>query len=106
MPERIVRNYLFSKGFRFRKNDSRFPGSPDVVLPMYNTLIFVHGCFWHMHEGCSKSIFPASNQDYWIPKLIRNQKRDKKNINLLKNMGWHVIIIWECELKKKFEIKG
>lgn len=100
-PELIVCKFLFSKGFRYRKNNSKLPGNPDIVLPKYNTIIFVNGCFWHMHEGCSGFSMPKTNQDYWIPKLTGNKKRDKINIAALENIGWHVIVIWECELKKK-----
>ncbi len=98
-PEEIVRKYLFSKGLRYRKNDKRFPGHPDIVLPKYKTIIFINGCFWHMHEGCSKFVLPKSNTDYWLPKLIRNKQRDTQNIQLLESRGWTVIIVWECELK-------
>jgi DNA mismatch endonuclease (patch repair protein) len=99
-PEEIVRKYLFSKGFRYRKNDKRFPGKPDIILPKYRTAIFVHGCFWHGHEGCSDFVQPKSNQDYWKPKLERNRLRDVENVAKLQANGWSVIIVWECELKK------
>ena len=99
-PEEIVRKFLFSKGFRYRKNDSRFSGKPDIVLPKYKTIIFVHGCFWHCHKGCSDYVQPKSNQDYWSKKLERNRLRDDDNIIKLKSDGWRVIIVWECELKK------
>ena len=100
-PEEIVRKYLFSQGFRFRKNDKRYPGKPDVVLPKYNTMVFINGCFWHQHPNCSKAVMPKSNVDYWAPKLTRNVLRDKKNYERLVNEGWHVIIVWECMLFKK-----
>lgn len=99
-PEIIVRSYLFSKGLRFRKNDKRYPGSPDIVLPKYNTMVFVHGCFWHLHDGCKYAIMPKSNVDYWKKKLYKNKERDEQNQKELKEMGWNVIIIWECQLKK------
>lgn len=99
-PEIIVRSYLFSKGLRFRKNDKRYPGSPDIVLPKYNTIVFVHGCFWHLHEGCKYARMPKSNVEYWKKKLYRNRERDKHNQKELKEMGWKVITVWECELKK------
>ena len=99
-PEEIVRKYLFSKGFRYRKNDKRYPGKPDIVLPKYRTVIFVNGCFWHMH-GCSRSRLPKSNQQYWKPKIERNIERDADAKKKLEAEGWRVIIIWECELKKK-----
>ena len=99
-PEIIVRSYLFSRGLRFRKNDKRYPGSPDIVLPKYKTIVFVHGCFWHLHEGCKYARIPKSNVDYWEKKLYRNRERDKHNQKELQKMGWNVITVWECELKK------
>ena len=99
-PEILVRKYLFSKGLRFRKNDKRYPGSPDIVLPKYKTIVFVHGCFWHLHEGCKYAKMPKSNVDYWKPKLYRNRERDACNKKELEDMGWTVITVWECELKK------
>lgn len=98
-PEEIVRKYLFSKGFRYRKNVKKLPGSPDVVLPKYRTVIFVNGCFWHKHN-CPRFVWPSSNQDYWKPKILRNIERDQKNAEELRSLGWRVITIWECELKK------
>lgn len=99
-PEEIVRKYLFSKGLRYRKNDKRYPGHPDIVLPKYRTAIFINGCFWHMHDKCSDFVLPKSNIDYWLPKLMNNKKRDIQNIQLLESKGWTVIVVWECELKK------
>ena len=99
-PEEIVRKYLFSKGFRYRKNVRTLPGCPDIVLPKYKTIIFVNGCFWHKHD-CPRFVWPASNEDYWRPKILRNVERDQKNAEALKNMGWRIITVWECELKKK-----
>lgn len=99
-PEIIVRSYLFSRGLRFRKNDKRYPGSPDIVLPKYKTIVFVHGCFWHLHDGCKYAVMPKSNVDYWKKKLYKNKERDEYNIKDLEKMGWKVIIAWECELKK------
>lgn len=99
-PEEIVRKYLFSHGFRYRKNDKRYPGKPDIVLSKYRTIIFVNGCFWHMH-GCSRSRLPRSNQDYWKPKIERNIQRDADNKQKLELDGWKVIVVWECELKKR-----
>ena len=100
-PEIIVRNYLFSRGLRFRKNDKRYPGSPDIVLPKYNTMVFVHGCFWHLHDGCKYAVMPKSNVEFWEKKLYGNKKRDKKNMKQLEEMGWKVITVWECQLKKE-----
>lgn len=99
-PEEIVRKYLFSKGFRYRKNVNKLPGCPDIVLPKYKTVIFVNGCFWHKHD-CPRFVWPSSNQDYWIPKIQRNIKRDRLNVAELQKKGWHIITVWECELKKK-----
>ena len=99
-PEVLVRKRLFAAGFRYRKHDRRYPGTPDIVLPKYRTVIFVHGCFWHMHEGHPCFVMPKSNTDYWIPKLDRNRKRDAENIRKLESMGWNVIVVWECSLKK------
>jgi len=99
-PEEIVRKYLFSRGLRYRKNDKRFKGKPDIVMPKYKTIVFVHGCFWHLHENCPDSVMPKSNLDYWKPKLIKNSERDKANISTLRENGWKVIVVWECELKK------
>lgn len=98
-PEEIVRKYLFSQGFRYRKNVRKLAGCPDIVLPKYRTIIFVNGCFWHKHD-CPRFVWPSSNQEYWIPKIQRNVDRDQRNISELRNLGWNVIIIWECELKK------
>lgn len=99
-PEILVRKFLFSKGFRYRKNDNRFPGKPDMVLPKYKTIIFVHGCFWHGHD-CSLAKYPETNTDFWISKIESNIKRDRRNIDALKNLGWKVLTIWQCELKNK-----
>ena len=99
-PEILVRSYLFSKGLRFRKNDKRYPGSPDIVLPKYKTMVFVHGCFWHLHDGCKYARIPKSNVEYWEKKLYRNRERDEHNQKELEEMGWRVITVWECELKK------
>ena len=100
-PEEIVRKYLFSKGFRYRKNDKRYPGKPDIVLPKYRTVVFVNGCFWHQHPGCKAAALPKTNVDFWKEKLQRNVDRDKKQIQELERDGWKVIIIWECEIKTK-----
>lgn len=99
-PEEKVRKYLFSKGFRYRKNDKRYPGKPDIVLPKYKTAIFINGCFWHKHD-CSRFVWPSSNEDYWRPKILRNVERDMQVQALLKEQGWNVYIIWECQLNKK-----
>ena len=98
-PEELVRKYLFSQGFRYRKNVSSLYGKPDVVLPKYHTVIFVNGCFWHKHN-CPRFVWPTSNVEYWKNKIYGNVERDNKNIKLLEDAGWKVIIVWECELKK------
>ena len=98
-PEEIVRKYLFAHGFRYRKNVKTLPGCPDIVLPKYHTVIFVNGCFWHKHD-CPRFVWPSSNQDYWEPKILRNVERDQRNTEKLKSLGWQVVTVWECELKK------
>lgn len=100
-PEEVVRKYLFSKGFRYRKNDVRYPGKPDIVLPKYHTVIFVNGCFWHQHPECSSATLPATNREYWEKKLQRNAERDAAQIHQLEDMGWHVIVLWECQISSK-----
>ena len=99
-PEDQVRRYLFSKGFRYRKNVRKLPGCPDIVLPKYKTVIFVNGCFWHKHD-CPRFVWPSSNKEYWIPKITRNVERDQGNYDELQKLGWKVLVIWECALKKK-----
>lgn len=99
-PEELVRRYLFAQGFRYRKNDARLPGKPDIVLPKYKTVIFVNGCFWHAHEGCRYFVWPKSNVDFWKRKINGNIQRDLCNIQRLSEQGWNVIVIWECQLKK------
>ena len=104
-PEKQVRLYLFSKGFRYRKNDSRLPGKPDIYLPKYKTVVFINGCFWHKHEGCSSFVWPKSNTDYWKTKIAGNVSRDQRHYSELSHMGLRVIVVWECELKKPvFEV--
>ena len=99
-PEVLVRKYLFSKGLRFRKNDKRYCGHPDIVLPKYKAIVFVNGCFWHMHEGCTKFVLPKSNIDYWLPKLQKNKEKDKINILKLQADKWRIFVVWECQLHK------
>lgn len=100
-PEEKVRKYLFSKGFRYRKNVRNLHGCPDIVLPKYRTVIFINGCFWHKHN-CKRFVWPSSNQEYWHNKITGNVLRDQRNQALLKAEGWNVVVIWECELKKQF----
>ena len=99
-PEEIVRKYLFSKGFRYRKNVKTLPGCPDIVLPKYKTVIFVNGCFWHKHD-CTRFVWPSSNEEYWRPKIMGNVERDKRNLAELQQLGWTVLTVWKCELQKK-----
>lgn len=98
-----VRKYLFSKGFRYRKNVKELPGKPDIVLPKYKTVIFVHGCFWHRHGNCKNATTPKSRTEFWEDKFSRNIENDKKNVAALKNDGWNVILVWECEIENDFE---
>ena len=99
-PEELVRKFLLSKGFRYRKNDAMLPGKPDIVLPKYKAVIFVNGCFWHGHEGCRYFVWPKNNAEFWKEKITGNIQRDKHNHQLLANQGWRVIEIWECQLMK------
>ena len=99
-PELLVRKYLFSRGLRYRKNDNRYPGKPDIVLPKYHTVVFINSCFWHYHESCPGFVMPKSRIDYWKPKLEKNKQRDAVNTAELQANGWKVIVVWECELKK------
>ena len=99
-PEALVGKYLFSCGLRYRKNDKRYPGHPDMVFPKYRTVIFINGCFWHKHIGCRYYVPPKSNVEFWEEKLETNRLRDERNIIKLAGSGWKVIVVWECELKK------
>lgn len=98
-----VRKYLFSKGLRFRKNDKRLPGKPDVVLPKYHTVIFVHGCFWHRHPGCKDTTTPKSRTEYWLDKFERNFANDRAHYEALEADGWKVITLCECDINKRFD---
>ena len=98
-PEETVRKYLFSQGFRYRKNVSNLPGKPDIVLPKHKTVVFVNGCFWHAHKGCKWFVPPKSNEEFWQKKFTYNIERDERNYSKLREMGWHVIIVWECEIR-------
>lgn len=99
-PEDMVRKYLFSKGLRYRKNVKTLPGKPDIVLPKYKTIIFVNGCFWHGHQNCKYFVMPKSNTEYWKNKISNNIARDQIIYERLSNLGWNILTIWECELKK------
>jgi len=100
-PEMIVRKFLWSRGFRYRVNNARLPGHPDIVLRKYCTCIFVNGCFWHGHKNCRYYIIPKTNTDFWIRKITRNIERDRQEQLQLARMGWHCITVWECELKRE-----
>lgn len=100
-PEMIVRRFLFSKGYRYRLHDKKLPGKPDIVLKKYNTIILVHGCFWHGHSNCDNWKMPETNREYWSRKIGRNLLRDVRNQTELMELGWNVITIWECQLKPK-----
>ena len=99
LPEKKLRSLLHRRGFRFRLHDKGLPGRPDIVLPKYRSVIFVHGCFWHRHPECRYATTPESRSDFWRDKFARNVERDRKNITLLEKEGWYPIVIWECELK-------
>ena len=99
-PELILRRTLWHQGFRYQLNDKRLPGRPDIVLPKYRTVIFVHGCFWHGHKDCKYHTVPKTNTDFWVAKVARNQERDQEVWRKLEAKGWYVIIVWECQLKK------
>lgn len=99
-PELMLRNSLWHHGFRYKLNDKRLPGKPDIVLPKYRTVVFIHGCFWHGHNGCKVSHIPKTNTGFWVAKVARNQARDQEVWRKLEAKGWSVIIVWECQLKK------
>lgn len=98
-PEMLVRKFLFSKGFRYRLHDKKLPGKPDIVLPKYKTVIFIHGCFWHGHEGCRYYVVPKTRTEWWLHKITNNINKDSAAVMALETMGWKVITVWECDLK-------
>jgi len=98
-PERMVRSLLHRMGYRFRLHRSDLPGKPDIVLPRYQAVVFVHGCFWHRHQDCKYAYTPKSRTEFWINKLELNRLRDQKNAEALRAQGWRVFVLWECELK-------
>ena len=98
-----VRKFLFSQGYRYRINDKRYPGHPDIVLPKHKTIVFIHGCFWHSHPDCKIAHIPKSNTAFWMEKITRNVANDKKHKETLESEGWRVITLWECEIEKDFD---
>ena len=100
-PEKVVRSELWRRGYRYRLNDRRLPGTPDLVLPKYRAVIFINGCFWHGHRGCAKYVVPKTNVEFWREKVARNIARDELNAQRLDTLAWTVITVWECELSKK-----
>ena len=103
-PEVALRRALWRRGFRYRVNVKNLPGSPDIVLPKHRTVVFVHGCFWHGHNGCKEFTVPKTNTEFWVKKVARNQERDQEVWRKLEAKGWSVVIVWECELvKAKFD---
>lgn len=101
--ELAVRKYLFARGYRYRLHVRNLPGKPDIVLKRYNTVIFIHGCFWHRHAGCKDATVPKTRTEFWENKFQANVRNDKNNIELLEQLGWKVIVIWECQIKGRFE---
>jgi len=97
-PEVLVRKLLFDKGLRYRKNVKSLRGKPDIVLPKYRTVVFIHGCFWHGHEGCHKAKLPDTRREFWEKKISENMNRDKADIDTLKKENWKIITIWQCEI--------
>ena len=100
-PEMLVRRYLYAQGFRYRLHTRELPGSPDLVLPKYRVVIFVHGCFWHRHANCRFATQPSSNIERWETKFQINVERDARNVAALQAAGWRVLVVWECELKRE-----
>ena len=100
-PEMLVRSFLHKNGFRFRLHVKNLPGHPDIVLPKYKTVVEVRGCFWHRHPGCKATTSPSSHAEFWQEKFKRNVERDKQHAKELKDLGWNLIVVWECETTKK-----
>jgi DNA mismatch endonuclease (patch repair protein) len=100
-PEMTVRKALWASGFRYRIHDKSLPGRPDIVFRGQRTVVFIHGCFWHRHENCALARLPKSRREFWLPKLEGNKERDRSNIKKLRQLGWKVKVVWECEIKAK-----
>ncbi|WP_367065909.1 very short patch repair endonuclease [Oryzisolibacter sp. LB2S] len=102
-PERTLRSFLFAKGLRYRLHVGTLPGTPDLVFPKYRAVVFVHGCFWHRHDGCRYTTTPQANADFWRQKFLGNVDRDRRHVEQLRSLGWRVAIVWECALKRSPE---
>ena len=102
-PELALRKALFARGFRYRVNAPNLPGKPDIVLPKYKTVIFLHGCFWHRHEGCKYAYTPKTNTKFWVDKITSNNERDKINFQKLTDLEWNIITVWECEIRHEYK---
>jgi DNA mismatch endonuclease (patch repair protein) len=100
-PEILVRQMLHKAGYRFRLERKGLPGKPDIVLPKYKAVVFVHGCFWHRHEGCPRAALPVTNHDFWENKLEGNKRRDKEVLEALSELGWSTLVVWQCETRDK-----
>jgi DNA mismatch endonuclease (patch repair protein) len=106
VPERIVRSLVFSMGYRYRLHSKSLPGRPDLVFPGRRKVIMVNGCFWHRHEGCALARVPKSRVEFWLEKLEENRKRDEINAGKLNELGWRLLVVWECEIKKTETLRG
>ena len=104
-PEVVVRKFLHAQGFRFRLHVKNLPGSPDIVLPKYRTVIFIHGCFWHGHEGCKKATLPKTRTEWWANKISRNIEHDQHSASALRELGWRVLVVWQCQIKDEWQKK-
>lgn len=102
-PEILVRKHLYSNGFRYKLNVKKLPGTPDIVLKKYRTIIFINGCFWHGHKGCKYFVIPKTKKEWWTDKIRKTQERDLKHQSKLKMIGWNIVVIWECQLKKNVQ---
>jgi DNA mismatch endonuclease, patch repair protein len=100
-PEILVRKFLFSKGFRYKLYDKTLPGTPDLVFPKFRTVLFIHGCFWHGHEGCKYFVIPKTRREWWVKKISRNKQLDVEHIKEIKQLGWKTITVFECRLRSK-----
>ena len=104
-PEIMVRKFLFGNGFRYKLHDKMLPGKPDLVFPKYKTVVFIHGCFWHGHEGCKYFVVPKTHTQWWLEKINRNKQLDTENSRKLKKLGWKILTVFECKLKSRVREK-